>query len=95
MPEAAAALELRDSNIQFEPQAIDIAKLNLQNELQSAAEQPRKLLDLFEDKVENSNIDLKAYLNNLNYFSTEPIGNFPALNWSEKADTESKRGVLY
>ncbi|BCU64570.1 hypothetical protein F941_01816 [Acinetobacter bouvetii DSM 14964 = CIP 107468] len=95
MPEAAAALELRDSNIQFEPQAIDISKLNLQNELQSAAEQPRKLLDLFEDKVENSNIDLKTYLNNLNYFSTEPIGNFPALNWSEKADTESKRGVLY
>lgn len=37
MPEAAAALELRDSNIQFEPQAIDISKLNLQNELQSAA----------------------------------------------------------
>lgn len=95
MPEAAAALELRDSNIQFEPQAIDISKLNLQNELQSAAEQPRKLLDLFEDKVENSNIDLKTYLNNLNYFSTEPIGNFPALNWSEKTDTESKRGVLY
>ena len=95
MPEAAAALELRDPNIQFEPQAIDISKLNLQNELQSAAEQPRKLLDLFEDKVENSNIDLKTYLNNLNYFSTEPIGNFPALNWSEKADTESKRGVLY
>lgn len=95
MPEAAAALELRDSNIQFESQAIDISKLNLQNELQSAAEQPRKLLDLFEDKVENSNIDLKTYLNNLNYFSTEPIGNFPALNWSEKADTESKRGVLY
>ncbi|MCW8038017.1 MULTISPECIES: DUF3426 domain-containing protein [Acinetobacter] len=95
MPEAAAALELRDPNIQFESQAIDISKLNLQNELQSAAEQPRKLLDLFEDKVENSNIDLKTYLNNLNYFSTEPIGNFPALNWSEKADTESKRGVLY
>ena len=95
MPEAAAALELRDSNIQFEPQAIDISKLNFQNELQSAAEQPRKLLDLFEDKVENSNIDLKTYLNNLNYFSTEPIGNFPALNWSENADTESKRGVLY
>ena len=95
MPEAAAALELRDPNIQYEPQAIDISKLNLQNELQSAAEQPRKLLDLFEDKVENSNIDLKTYLNNLNYFSTEPIGNFPALNWSEKTDTESKRGVLY
>lgn len=95
MPEAAAALELRDPNIQFESQAIDISKLNLQNELQSAAEQPRKLLDLFEDKVENSNIDLKTYLNNLNYFSTEPIGNFPALNWSEKTDTESKRGVLY
>lgn len=51
------------------------------------------LLDIFDRKVENSNIDLKTYLNNLNYFSTDPIGNYPALNWSEKAEQEKKYGA--
>lgn len=80
--------------------ATDPSQINVSNfsfdpaSLQEQCEQPRKLLDIFEDKVENSNIDLKTYLNNLNYFSTEPIGNFPALNWSEKAETEKKRSVL-
>ncbi|NNH01153.1 DUF3426 domain-containing protein [Acinetobacter sp. ANC 5414] len=49
------------------------------------------LLDIFDRKVENSNIDLKTYLNNLNYFSTEPIGTYPALNWSEKSEQEDKK----
>lgn len=49
------------------------------------------LLDIFDRKVENSNIDLKTYLNNLNYFSTEPIGTYPALNWSEKLEQEDKK----
>lgn len=48
------------------------------------------LLDIFDRKVENSNIDLKTYLNNLNYFSTDPIGTYPALNWSEKSEPEQK-----
>lgn len=51
------------------------------------------LLQIFDRKVENSNIDLKTYLNNLNYFSTEPIGTLPAVNWSE--DTVKKHGPLY
>ncbi len=51
------------------------------------------LLDIFDRKVENSNIDLKTYLNNLNYFSTDPIGNYPALNWSEKTEQEKKYGA--
>ncbi|MFD1439367.1 DUF3426 domain-containing protein [Acinetobacter terrae] len=55
--------------------------------------QPPKqhLLDIFDQKVENSNIDLKTYLNNLNYFSTDPIGTYPALNWSEKSEQENKK----
>ena len=57
------------------------------------AGQPPKqhLLDIFDRKVENSNIDLKTYLNNLNYFSTDPIGTYPALNWSEKSEQENKK----
>lgn len=57
------------------------------------AGQPPKqhLLDIFDRKVENSNIDLKTYLNNLNYFSTDPIGTYPALNWSEKSEQEDKK----
>lgn len=52
------------------------------------------LLQIFDQKVENSNIDLKTYLNNLNYFSTEPIGTLPAVNWSEH-EAEKKHGVIY
>lgn len=55
----------------------------------------KHLLDIFDRKVENSNIDLKTYLNNLNYFSTEPIGNYPILNWSEKAEQEKKYGARH
>ena len=57
-----------------------------------ADQQPEQhLLDIFDRKVENSNIDLKTYLNNLNYFSTDPIGTYPALNWSEKSEQEKKQ----
>ena len=31
------------------------------------------LLDIFDRKIENSNIDLRTYLNNLNYFNNDPI----------------------
>ena len=57
-----------------------------------AGQHPKQhLLDIFDRKVENSNIDLKTYLNNLNYFSTDPIGTYPALNWSEKSEQENKK----
>ena len=51
-------------------------------------------LEIFDRKIENSNIDLKTYLNNLNYFSTEPIGTLPAVNWSDQ-DEVRKRSLLY
>ncbi|OTG77141.1 hypothetical protein B9T26_00735 [Acinetobacter sp. ANC 4169] len=82
------------------------SSLNLKQETHSSSElspdqfisdphAEQHLLDIFVRKVENSNIDLKTYLNNLNYFSTEPIGNYPALNWSEKAEQEKKHGALH
>ncbi len=52
------------------------------------------LLQIFDEKVENSNIDLRTYLNNLNYFSTEPINALPAMNWEENTDQESRRSIL-
>ena len=63
------------------------------NQFISTPHAEQHLLDIFDRKVENSNIDLKTYLNNLNYFSTDPIGNYPALNWSEKTEQEKKYGV--
>ena len=53
-----------------------------------------QVLEIFDRKIENSNIDLKTYLNNLNYFSTEPIGTLPAVNWSDQEEVK-KRSVLY
>ena len=42
------------------------------------------VLDIFDRKIEHSNIDLYTYLNNLNYFSSEPIHHLPTLKLSEK-----------
>lgn len=64
----------------------------VQPEVQQPASQPsvvrrysqHHLLDIFDRKIEHSNIDLYTYLNNLNYFSSEPIHQFPALKLSEK-----------
>lgn len=53
------------------------------------------LLDIFKRKVKNSNLDLKTYLNNLNYFSTKPIGNYPIMNWDETPHKTQKRGTGY
>ncbi len=66
-------------------------KFNFQHIPAYGLEESRQLLKIFDDKVENSNIDLKTYLNNLNYFSTEPIGNFPAVNWTENSELDNKR----
>ena len=66
--------------------------------MQATAElaQPQHILDIFQRKVEHSNIDLKTYLNNLNYFSTEPIGNIPAMNLSTPdLENEKKQGNGY
>ncbi|MHA3891627.1 DUF3426 domain-containing protein [Acinetobacter sp. GXMZU3951] len=54
-----------------------------------------QLLEIFDRKIEHSNIDLKTYLNNLNYFSTDPIGNFPALNLAEKDVERKPRSPAY
>ncbi len=40
------------------------------------------ILDIFERKIENSNIDLLTYLNNLNYFHNESTLSLPALHLS-------------
>ncbi len=66
--------------------------------VQATAElaQTQHILDIFQRKAEHSNIDLKTYLNNLNYFSTEPIGNIPAMNLSAPdLESEKKQGNGY
>lgn len=47
------------------------------------------LLDIFDRKIENSNIDLRTYLNNLNYFNNDPISPVPSLNLSQGAKIKS------
>lgn len=53
------------------------------------------LLDIFNLKVEHSNIDLKTYLNNLNYFSTDPIGNYPAMNLADNNPGKPQKSPMY
>lgn len=52
------------------------------------------LLDIFNLKVEHSNIDLKTYLNNLNYFSTEPIGNYPVMNLADSTPAQNTKNSM-
>ena len=40
------------------------------------------ILEIFNRKVENSNIDLRTYLNSLNQFNLDPLTNIPSLNLS-------------
>jgi predicted Zn finger-like uncharacterized protein len=49
------------------------------------------ILSIFDKRVEHSNIDLRTYLNNLNYFSTDPINTFPTLNLAEDIIYENAR----
>lgn len=66
--------------------------------VQATAElaQTQHILDIFQRKAEHSNIDLKTYLNNLNYFSTKPICNIPAMNLSAPdLESEKKQGNGY
>lgn len=59
------------------------------------------IVAIFDRKIENSNIDLRTYLNNINQFNNEPITAFPALNLSsgQKEPSaplrSSKRKVSY
>lgn len=47
------------------------------------------VLDIFERKIEGSNINLRTYLNNLNTFNKDPITNFPSLNLSSQHNIAS------
>ena len=77
------------------PSASPTQAIEIKEPLIDAPQSEQHLLDIFDRKVENSNIDLKTYLNNLNYFSTEPIGNYPALNWADKSEQESKSNAWH
>ena len=77
------------------PSASPTQAIEITEPLIDAPQSEQHLLDIFDRKVENSNIDLKTYLNNLNYFSTEPIGNYPALNWADKSEQETKSNAWH
>ena len=77
------------------PSASPTQAIEITEPLIDTPQSEQHLLDIFDRKVENSNIDLKTYLNNLNYFSTEPIGNYPALNWADKSEQESKSNAWH
>lgn len=49
------------------------------------------VLDIFKRKIENSNIDLRTYLNSLNQFNSEPVQNIPALDLSSQSNLSTKK----
>lgn len=75
---------------------VPLVEENPQNDVQPAPSHQTHVLDIFERKVENSNIDLKTYLNNLNYFIHEPVTTFPQQPFTEKVvPSEPKHGLGY
>ena len=60
------------SNHTTSQQQDQLNTLHTQNEI--------NLLDIFERKTEDSNINLRTYLNNLNSFNNDSISHFPTLN---------------
>ena len=82
---------------QVSPPEIDLYDLSLVGE----AEYPltidhlneESIFDIFKRKAENSNIDLKTYLNNLNYFNNEPVNNIPSLNLSLGLNNQNKNDL--
>lgn len=57
--------------------------VQLDAQLATRRQTETSVLDIFNRKVEHSNIDLRTYLNNLNYFNNEPVHNIPSLNLSK------------
>lgn len=62
-------------------------KIDYQNTLNS------KTLEIFDRKVTQSNIDLTTYLNNLTYFSPEPVAALPRLNLASSLEPQSKKNT--
>ena len=60
-------------------------KTDYQNTLNS------KTLEIFDRKVTQSNIDLTTYLNNLTYFSPEPVAALPTLNLASNLEPQAKK----
>ena len=54
--------------------------------LQSSYEAESHVLDIFNRKIENSNINLRTYLNSLNQFNNDPVNNIPSLHLSSKTE---------
>lgn len=61
--------------------------------------------EMFDRKIENSNIDLRTYLNNLNQFNQDPLTSIPSLNlssgqahqhsYSSKSHTNTRKPLYY
>lgn len=84
-----SAFDIIDHNSRYPTQTDTSGQHNNQ------VQRPRhSFLNIFDEKVENSNIDLHTYLNNLNYFSTTPISVLPSMNWDE-SDKEQEKSLLY
>lgn len=84
------------------PTSPNTSAANVQNnkDQQQAMLQEQHVLDIFERKIEHSNINLRTYLNNLNYFDNDPISQFPTLNLSsgsnhEVRNTQLNKNILY
>ena len=64
----------REINLEEREASTDADVLHLTDTWSNREE---NLLDIFDRKIEQSNINLRTYLNNLNYFSNEPFEQLP------------------
>lgn len=64
--------------------------------LKSKAEE-QHIFEIFDRKIENSNINLRTYLNNINTYNNDPITHYPSLNlsFSQYTKENNSKGMLY
>lgn len=55
------------------------------------------IFEIFDRKIENSNINLRTYLNNINTYNNDPITHYPSLNlsFSQYTKENNNKGMLY
>lgn len=72
----------QDPNLTQDPS--DPQKYSFLNRMQSPTDpEEQHVLDIFKRKVKHSDLDLRGYLNHLNYYEHHPVYYYPALNLSK------------
>ncbi|MBU3848079.1 MAG: DUF3426 domain-containing protein [Candidatus Acinetobacter avistercoris] len=86
----------------YQPQALEEKKyptepLFFDEPILKIKAEEQHIFEIFDRKIENSNINLRTYLNNINTYNNDPITHYPSLNlsFSQYTKENNSKGMLY